>query len=1517
MNLAALRDILASLRPAGPDSFEALAALGLNAATGLQFRLSKSGSQQGTDGRGAGPEDSIGFECKRYTSDLDSNAVKVKVFDLQRRDDVELWVLCATREVSEQLAREVRDGADAYGLQVQIFDWTTTTGIPLLALLVSLIDPDQLETFLKRANVSARNIRLARLVLDDIRAEPGYSSDIANLKADLDVVNLGFASARKANAEWLVETLSDRQRAIDHLRQPLAPLDVTVPHRVKRAGLIGSIQAHMQAGTPPASLFLLGDEGVGKSWAPMDAWLELPDAARPMLLMLQAREMANADDNFDIIKLLAAAIAAQTRRHGNGMDSAKWERMVRRWFDTRPYRKIPLTVIVDGINQHSADWGRILGKLSRELEKRHARLIVSSRRKVFEELVRPRFQDTAVIDVPAWTPPERDEVLKAKGLNGAELMPSVAEALLNPRLLGIALRLFDGKTLLGMHELSKSLLLFEYLRQTRHDAAKVDDPREFTKRLTLLARNLLAATTPKERRRVSALDDLEATAEGRFFEADDDIHGRYKLSPDGLTLALAFAVLDQAREAILDDEDATAAIAALIEPISTIDDTAEVLMAAAHAEDSVGKTGTQVIAALLVSFVQLQNVDPGHAHGFAALARVRTDAYVSATEHVWLAHGALPENGQWLQAALSAIPSTDSAWPTVAAAIHRWLRYYADSYESSAEAQSSEESEYTERRRNAFTKRLAAITPNERTVLERLTASTGDIDALGNLCMELLAGRALLPFVPALLDWSLGTRLRQSTKAPNEPFGWLGRHNTVDWTATRDAMRALTTPFQDGGLSATGQGAVAQLLAFSGDPVDAEASYRAQLALYADDPDRLALLTASDEAPTEPADPRGSLPHDIDHLVLRFTQLKVDSLFATFGSTSEDHDFETKLAWVARAEPGTATTQAVEFLFNILHRDGMALRQGVFASEYFALAMPLVVARSLIELRHTLDSKASALSRQDREAMDGECILVAFPQLSGDEQLTALLRPAPSKVLWIQHGETFKDASVDVVETAAAEALGQRGRAMRRHLLGFMDDTNSPVTPSVELLVREMASSRSRKNRVSAFSFLVQRGSGASLMEVVSGAWAASSAADDTEAYFGSLVLVRAVELALVTAEAVAARLAPEAYSALALSSDEGARFVGDALSDYIERVALIDVPVPNVMLEVNHGSRKRIRDYIDVDEIPAADDEFPGRFAWTPEDYARQGRRERKHFAAFCKAIAEADIPLALRTLSLPAFARVATLSAASLEPWAERLMVMPLHARQAVTTTALSLIPYLADARPALAVDLYRIYAELAPLVSVSFDMAAYPLAAKVAWSAAASPQFAAIARQRLLDARNDEALQVEVIAAQAEGRTSNLLTFVDQLVASGQPARTARAMTILGFMDEDTGVESRLAAGAPGRGPAESARKHALKAYRANQWARHWLREILNAKTDADAYPSYVLLRECVDARYDLWSSIFADGSPHRSRLATGIRNAARRAAGRLAGTRKRTLFGQNIPDELFLNDTEAAVTLSAAS
>ena len=223
LHLAGLRDALLNLPSSGPNGFEGLLATVFAKLLGFPFRLAKSGSQFGVDGKTSDQAFPVAFEAKRYRDDVPSTEVLNKIGALAIRDDpVELWILGTTGIVSSQVADDLEALAAIHGFATLILDWQPDA--PMLAAVLTQACTEVNE-FLSRnvptAGMAAKAIAELQALSDREDIERNANSVVSQLRA----ASVATPMAREANHRWLLETLSNRIRAKSRLGQALTPLD--------------------------------------------------------------------------------------------------------------------------------------------------------------------------------------------------------------------------------------------------------------------------------------------------------------------------------------------------------------------------------------------------------------------------------------------------------------------------------------------------------------------------------------------------------------------------------------------------------------------------------------------------------------------------------------------------------------------------------------------------------------------------------------------------------------------------------------------------------------------------------------------------------------------------------------------------------------------------------------------------------------------------------------------------------------------------------------------------------------------------------------------------------------------------------------------------------------------------------------------------------------------------------------------------------------------------------------------
>lgn len=813
-HLNALKAALLTLKPTGQTGFEGLIALALHDILGVPFRLASSGAQRGIDGKTAGEGDVVAFEGKLYSDSIPRTEVLSKIADLGRNNDAPdpVWVLGATTLVSTQLADDLRADAACKGMLVVILDWSETR-LPELALALAM-SGERVERFLL-AQIEDAVAGQAIVALGAVRGAANFALEAARLRASLDGPAMATRMAERANEEWLTAAFSDRRRARLKLGQALAPLGEGATKLLPRKALVERLAAALTEPVAGKATFALGDEGCGKSWVVVQAWSGL--ASKPLFVVMTADAFSQTAAPFDVRSLLIAKLIEQTGDEASDLNRRRWARRMAGW-PTRPATDRPrLVVLIDGINQRPAvDWGGIIESMSLLLDEIGGSLMVTSRTPFFRDRVRGRLTiDTATVRVPEWSNEERDEILRDGDIDPASLHPTVAVTMRNPRLLGIALQLLKKGTVSTLTEVSVSRLLFEHIRTSEQEALPPYSALDFARRLQAHARAILDRASSRQVDDLFVFEtDLSAVVDGRFFREVTGDPNRYELREHGLTLALGLSVVDRMRAAKRNGRDLDESLAALLEPIAAIDDTADVMLAALDAipwlEDFYDE---DLAASFVVGFANLQNPDQTRFPAFCSLAKDRPSGFLHAARRLCLAGGHQP-NFDWVQGAVMEAAGSERAGPTVVGQAASWLSVHSvtpdvsmsvgDGQNSSAEAERAREN-----RRAEIGARIGSLSEAERQIFERLSIVGDSVSALSKLAMFTLAGRPLAPHARTVLDWCFGQALNSDYGSPyNQCLALVGL-NLVDWADARTALLGAAAPLRGAEVTRVGKWALA------------------------------------------------------------------------------------------------------------------------------------------------------------------------------------------------------------------------------------------------------------------------------------------------------------------------------------------------------------------------------------------------------------------------------------------------------------------------------------------------------------------------------------------------------------------------------------------------------------------------------------------------------------------------------------------------------------------------------------
>lgn len=1511
-----LRDALLELSATGAEGFEGLLAVTLNRIANVPFRLAHSGSQFGLDGKAAYATDGVYFEGKRYDGRIPRAEVLSKIAELSIGDkgEVDLWVLGATTEAGTQLVDNVRALGDRNGISTLVLDWSDT-GLPPLAVALAMAG-SVVDDFLRRHVKSSDLVSNAIAALEVVRTDDGYTAHAARIRTMLEAPAGGAGLAKRANSRWLTDVFSSRQQARRFLRQPLSPGDKASGESAPRAGLVNRIAPLLTYKPDGRIAVILGDEGNGKSWVVAQSWLSTAD--KPITIVFTADDFNESSAAADLMEPLIEKIIAQTGVPTSEADHARWRRRLEQWRNSGTPDSPRVVVIIDGLNQRPrVDWARLIEAMGFELDRIGGRLIVTARTAYYDSQISRRlYSPTMRLNVPEWTDAERDAVLAAHDIEGGGLQPVVATSLRNPRLLGIALELMHKAQIRELEELSVSRLLFEHMRVHERDAPSPRPAKEFARKLQYHAREVLSRVTAQRRDDLQVFDGgLEAVSDGRFFIALESDPTRYRLDEDGLTLALGFAVLDELHAARRNNRDLGDALEAILEPVNALDRTADVILAALTIACLDDNCPAEIGAAIVGAFADVQNPNADHFSAFAGLVGRRPEAFMQAAQRLCLASAKQP-NFDWVEAALHRAKHDEDAWAAMTPYLRSWLSLYSLSPETQMFSNPSRDpAEKVEQERvkvqTRITEAMAALSEHERKFLDTLTRSdNGDLSALSRFALTLMAGKPLASFAEALRDWSFSNALNSSPWAPYKEFTHLVRLNSVDWQQTRDAILGACKALDRTDASRTGKWALVNLLRATGDPADATKEDALVAELTADRPRFGGWRRVERYCATDPCDPASEKPENIATTAVEYAAIDVTEIRLGMGNTSVDHFLAMARPGMARFEPEVGIDKHREFISDVLGRDGLPLRQGMLEARHHNALVTREHAERLIA-RVKEGTSAGGLKDSDQWLISQYHLLLAFPLLSADEQIDALLSGDAGENMLLDLMDVAKPLGEGKYEALLSETVRNGDDLAQYIVLAFGRSTRTPISTQARVHLAVLAQSSVERVRAQALGLIAAIGDTELINAVVKSGWTAAKARRDDgyEAWYGSWVILEAAVRGIIPHDAALDRIAPRLYGLAATRLDADAiRNIARRVDASIRTAAglTLDAAALDIELREEAGDGTEPSRYRASEKEPASRDPMEAlrRLSESNDAFEQRQKRIWAAFDAFKRDLTQANAQIILDRLRMREFDAIAAADKELAASWFDLFIGLPEGRRAMIHQLGLLLAHALSHWSPGQAVQLFRSLGAGESVVRITFGRARIPLHAMALWSASDHPDLEALRLGRLDTAGSDDDIAVEVLAAHAAGKQALLREYVKTRLQTGQPAFVARALMVAGLSERNAFNEELLDRYKDTPGFIGRTRAAAMYAYERNIWSQHWFEE-MRATNDPDNFWRYsTLLMKIVDSRFDIWDEGEAEPSDPFLRFWPSIDSSIKNRIKKWQDARNKKLFGQDAPPSTFL-------------
>lgn len=1510
--LSNLRVALLSLRATGADGFEGLLRITLTELTGIPFRLAASGLQGGIDGDAALQSDAVSFEAKRYTGKVDRNDVLNKIADLARNNGApdRLWILGATTEINTQLASAIQIDGDRNAISTLILDWTAAP-LPLLAVAVVATGDAAIDFLIEHFEPKPGRKKYNRKELikafQAISKHSDFDSLLQRLKLNLCVSELANARSITINKAWRKDLFGSADIARERLGQALAVVAQPVSPSL-RIVLRKQVSAQLQN---ERAVILSAGEGQGKSWLAAQICIDHNGIA-----LFASAERFDGLAPKDLDKFLIGLFIEQTGDVPSEAIESRWRHRLAAWKSMPP--KSSVLVVVDGINQRqNLQWDRLLNGLLGRLEEIGGRLIVTVRPQFWHKEVAPGLAfKPQLIDVPEWTPNERDQLLTHYGIELNWLDEATLQTLSNPRLLGVAVATLPLRVSSAWKGLTTDRLLIEHLRASQREYFEEESMKKLTNRISAHAKEVLerASTSPNALPQ-NFKSDSTAVIETRFFHTLQGPGDTYELRNEGLTLALGYTLVDQLWQAQRSSFDLTERMTHLIDPILAMDRTTDVVFAALMvcALDPIRFDKT-IFTSLLGSFSNLQNLSDQRFEEFVEIVKHQPGDFFNTLGDFTLERGH-HINQDWFIHAAFEIAATENGKQVAEDAINRWLHCYnknaAEHANRYARHNNAEDAKQLQQRQNEIQETLSSFSSFEKDLLGQMTEVSGEAGSLFTLALQLLAGRPLAGFADSFVAMGLGFSLDSGVWPARKAFIHLTTFNRVDRGAAKDAFLNAIKELQSSGPSITGQWTIVRMLYATGDKIAAiEAEGLAKK--LQEGLSRFEPPSPDEWRQAQVADPNATHPIDVDAGLGNFRAQDNNKILQSMFLGGEDHSYRSFLPVACRFEARAAVEKGREILSGLLTRTGLPLRQLIFNSQDHSPLMTREMAVQLVA-RVRDCHMVETLAERERSTLRYFIFNYAASHLTASEQLACMADPAFGHNYILDVIPSLKFQQTETIISTLQIALDEGDEEAAYCILSTAIYGGTNASPDLEPLLLRCRSAALSKLRAVTFDLAISCDFKKIRKAHIQCEWSAHDAGKITfERWFGSILRIEACAKGELPVDEMLKRINRDTWFA-------AINRLGDAVAKPLAKLFLLDL---QSAIEI---TTLPLQPAIDISISTVEPMSYPylslkdkthdhGRFPpqnnikdilGTNEDFIEKHDRLHAIVDAFYKELKDSNAEILVQRITIPDL----RLLTGATPTFLEELLDVLEQATDAqfiwLKNLAFAVANLLSREAPERAIALFQRASKTRGGITYALDDG-LTMEHEAIWASTPSEAMHELWLQRLFNSDNDATLAREVLAAERFGAAAFIKTSVEELEASTSTLNQAYAISIAGYSSQGGGLLDVIKNHMADQGITGDAAKHARASHDTAQWSEKWVKDMWAAQTAEGFWRCLMIAKTSVDARILPQPEAGIQWKCYVP-LFRRVREAAIKEHNK---NREKTLLGREAPDPIYLKPFEGA-------
>ncbi|KHF77844.1 hypothetical protein PJ15_0900 [Acinetobacter sp. neg1] len=1330
-----------------------------------------------------------------------------------------------------------------------------------------------------------------------------FGCHVFHRKKDIEISEFEFL--KKNNYEWLIETFSDNRAAKHSFGQPLAPKDPKLSKLLPRANLIGSIHTNLYK---EDIIFILGKEGVGKSWIAAQSWLSLEK--RPLHIFLTAQDFSQLNSGLE--NFLIKKIIEQTNDEECEISFKKWKNIFNKWESNSNENVINLLVTIDGINQKpNVNWTEIINKISHYFYKKSVKVLVTSRNIFFNERVRRKIIDTyKTVIITDWSEVERNEILITNGINPSLLTDSVAHSLLNPRLLNIALSLFDKQKIQKSEELDVNRILLEHIRQMESENYEEITYTEFLISLQRHAQEIINRLINNEKDDLNYFKgNLNAVAEGRFFEIVEDDLNSYKLKEEGLTLALALEIILQLNSMKRNRKNLIEGLAKVIEPINALDKTSEIIISCLTILVIEPKYySREVLTSLVMCFISLQNTDELHLRYFATIVENKIPDFIDILEDLCLA-GAQQPNFNWVKNSIISISINSKSWPCVEEKIKSWLLYYSLAPDKNIPYYSKKDNkdrlDTIEKNKIRILEKINKLSEKENSLIRQLTEHTGDIDVLVITAFHILAGKPLSNFVPEFVRWSFGCNLNSGYSSSHKDFINLIRYNLVDWEVTRTQLLSEAKILNCSENSNVAKWAYIRILFSTGESNDAKIADELAEKLRTDDYPR-GWRRIEDYCATDPCDPASLEPKNIEKAIKACEKLDITQVWNDLNQTHDSislHEIQTGLA---RFRPSKIILKYRELITDILYRSKYPLRCGILNIDQHNLLFTNEHVNKLLNYHNLNDDSGifDDLTESDKNLVNQFSIMQTLPFIEPLRQLEILMSFKKEDIVFIDLIEMMESiTSLEFDQIIARQLLEHQ----IFNLLCYANIKKIPLSELYKNFLKDNISNHNSYIRIEVFKAIFNFEDFDLLSDFIRSNWNnIFLEKKEHEFFYGSLLWLLSAKLKIVEEDEVFNNIHPCSYgSAGNFLSTTGLRKIAYAIDNAFKVIFDTEISFPKLEIIENLSLEENIISLFRVDrreEVINLEQHLKS-LSESGEDFEKRHKSQNNQFKDYISYLKKNSVDLILRGMLPEAFDIILNSAPELKEKWFNMFMQFS----NGNLSKFYNFILLLAYSYSKNDVKKYQLVLEKIKnsesFINITVGQEEISLQQMAIW--AGSNKELNLYRFKLLDkSLSDEKIYDHVLSALLNNNDVVVYDYIRKKISCVEPSQIARGVLVAGCLDENKLSQEVFDKYKDYDGIIGDAYKASLYMYERNSWSKYWFGKMVSTENKEEFWQYMILFTKIVDSRFFIWKESILNKNIIFSKFYQSFRNDINNRCKKWKKERDKKLFGSEPPNPIYI-------------